>query len=94
MNKFVILTVFALIFAVSGVSAQEIEVTSHSDTLPVPELISVEDSSADDSVEQDEDVTAEDLGTEEPSLLPDSNFYFLKNWGHTVRSFFTFNPVK
>ncbi|GAI57098.1 unnamed protein product, partial [marine sediment metagenome] len=30
----------------------------------------------------------------EQKLLPDSPFYFLKNWGRGIRSFFTFNKVK
>ncbi len=42
----------------------------------------------------DETVTAEDLGVAEPTLLPDSNFYFLKNWGRAIQSALTFNTVK
>ncbi len=44
--------------------------------------------------EGNEEVTAEDLGIDEPTLLPDSKFYFLKNWGRSIRSFFTFDKVK
>lgn len=40
------------------------------------------------------DVQPEDLGIEEPNLLPDSPFYFLKNWARKIQEFFTFNPVK
>ena len=39
------------------------------------------------------DVSAEDLNIEEPSLLPDSPFYFFKEWGRNIRSFFTFDSV-
>jgi len=47
-----------------------------------------------EEVTLDEEVLAEDLGVKEPTLLPDSPFYFLKNWGRTIQSAFTFNPVK
>lgn len=42
----------------------------------------------------DEEVTAADLGVSEPNLLPDSPFYFLKNWGRAIQSAFTFGSVK
>jgi len=42
----------------------------------------------------DEEVSAEDLEVKDPKLLPDSGFYFLKEWGRGIRSFFTFNKVK
>ena len=42
----------------------------------------------------DESVSAEGLGVKEPTLLPDSPFYFLKNWGRGIRSFFTIGKVK
>ena len=41
----------------------------------------------------DEDVQPEDLEVSEPRLLPDSPFYFLKNWGREIRCFFAFNPI-
>ena len=41
----------------------------------------------------DEDIQPEDLEVREPRLLPDSPFYFLKNWGRGIQDFFTFNPV-
>lgn len=40
------------------------------------------------------EVEAEDLDIEEPKLLPDSKFYFLKDWSRGIKSFFTFNKVK
>jgi hypothetical protein len=43
---------------------------------------------------QDEKVVAKDLGISEPKVLPDSPFYFLKNWGRAIGLFFAFNPVK
>jgi len=45
-------------------------------------------------ISSDEDITPEDLGVKDPILLPDSHFYFFKNWGRGIRTFFTFNPVK
>jgi len=45
-------------------------------------------------VVQDETVSAQDLGISEPKVLPDSPFYFLKNWGRGIGLFFAFNPVK
>lgn len=47
-----------------------------------------------EDVELDENVEASDLGVSEPTLLPDSPFYFLKNWGRGIRIFFTFNSVE
>jgi len=40
------------------------------------------------------EVTAEDLGTTDPTLLPSNGFYFLKDWSRNARLFFAFNPVK
>lgn len=48
---------------------------------------------ADEAVNLDENIEASDLGISEPMLLPDSPFYFLKEWGRNIQSFFTFNPV-
>lgn len=45
-------------------------------------------------VAADEDITAEDLGIPEPRTLPDSPFYFIKNFWRGVRTTFTFNPIK
>lgn len=46
-----------------------------------------------EEVALDETVEAEDLEITEPTLLPDSPFYFFKNWGREIRAFFTFNKV-
>lgn len=35
-----------------------------------------------------------DLGIENPGLLPTNPFYFIKEWGRTVRRLVTFDPVK
>jgi len=42
----------------------------------------------------DETVKAEDLEVSKPRILPDSRFYFLKEWRRSIRSVFTFNKVK
>ncbi|MBU4204775.1 hypothetical protein KKH26_01160 [Patescibacteria group bacterium] len=42
----------------------------------------------------DEEVSSQDLGINEPKLLPDSPFYFLKNWVRKIQSTLTFNKVK
>ena len=47
-----------------------------------------------ETIALDENVTAESLGITEPSLLPDSPFYFFKTWGREIQSALTFNPVK
>ena len=46
-----------------------------------------------EEVNLDENIQPEDLEISEPKVLPDSPFYFLKNWGRAIQSFFTFNPV-
>ncbi len=47
-----------------------------------------------EAVNLDEDIQPEDLGISEPRLLPDSPFYFLKNWARGIQSVLTFNPIK
>ena len=46
-----------------------------------------------DAVEQAEAVTLADLEIEDPGLLPTSPFYFFKEWGRGLQSFFTFNSI-
>ncbi len=48
---------------------------------------------ADEEVALDETVEATDLEITEPTLLPDSPFYFLKTWRRGIRSFFTFGSL-
>lgn len=42
----------------------------------------------------DETVSAEDLETKEPNILPDSRFYFLKEWQRNFQSLLTFDKIK
>ncbi|MFH0803794.1 MAG: DUF5667 domain-containing protein, partial [Candidatus Tagabacteria bacterium] len=45
------------------------------------------------AIDLDENIQAADLGISEPTLLPGSPFYFIKNINRGIRSFFTFNAV-
>lgn len=47
-----------------------------------------------ETIIKEEAVTVQDLGVEEPTLLPSSPFYFLKNLRRGVQKVFTFSPVK
>ncbi|MDI6603311.1 MAG: DUF5667 domain-containing protein [Patescibacteria group bacterium] len=47
-----------------------------------------------EAVNLDENVQPQDLGISEPKLLPDSPFYFLKNWARGIQNLVTINPVK
>lgn len=46
-----------------------------------------------DAIDLDENVQSEDLGISEPRILPDSPFYFFKEWSREIQGFFTFNPI-
>ncbi|MBI3335108.1 MAG: hypothetical protein HY001_01245 [Candidatus Portnoybacteria bacterium] len=43
---------------------------------------------------QEESITTEDLGVPEPTLLPSSPFYFLKEWTRGIQKALSFNPIK
>jgi len=45
-------------------------------------------------VSQDEEVLPQELEVAEPKILPDSPFYFLKDWARGIRLFFAFSPAK
>ena len=47
-----------------------------------------------EAVNLDEDVKPADLGVGEPRILPDSPFYFLKNWARGIQDLVTVNPLK
>ena len=53
-----------------------------------------EASPVEEAVNLDEDIQPEDLGVSEPKLLPDSPFYFLKNWARGIQNVLTFNPIR
>ena len=77
------------IFSVMAILSMAVASVSlaQTDTVEVVEEISEE-------VILDETVTAAELGIGEPSLLPDSKFYFLKNWKRGLKSTFTFDKTK
>ncbi len=56
-------------------------------------LISASAVVAQEEIILDEEVLAQDLGVQEPSLLPDNLFYFVKGWSRVIQELFTFNPV-
>lgn len=41
-----------------------------------------------------EQITAQDLGVSDPKILPGNPFYFLKEWGRGIQSFFAFGRLK
>lgn len=50
--------------------------------------------SASQEIQSDSQVTAQDLGVQNPTILPNSPFYFIKEWGRGIANFFTFNATK
>ncbi|MDI6882879.1 MAG: DUF5667 domain-containing protein [Patescibacteria group bacterium] len=82
--KFFLLTVVLVFASVVWASAQETPTTT---IQPIT-------TEAVEEVELDETVEASDLEVSEPTLLPDSPFYFLKNWQRRIKSFFTFNKIE
>lgn len=60
-------------------------------------IVATEQSSAADpltAIAQNEPIAAADLGVVESMLLPDSRFYFLKNWRRGISYALTFNKIK
>lgn len=57
---------------------------------PAPEAVVVEPA----TVVAEPEVTPEDLGVKEPTLLPDSPFYFLKEWGRKIQETLTTDEAK
>jgi hypothetical protein len=80
-SKSLLIIIAAFMFSISGALLAQ-EPTSTSDT------------TTPDTTIASEEIKAEELEVKEPQLLPDSPFYFLKNWGRNIQSFFTFNKVK
>jgi hypothetical protein len=50
--------------------------------------------SASQEIQADTQVTAQDLGVQEPGILPNSPFYFIKEWARGITNFFTFDATK
>lgn len=83
---------FVLVFAI-GLIATAQETPPAEETTGVgggySPVVTVEE-----AINLDEDIQPEDLGISEPKVLPDSPFYFLKNWARGIQNLVTFNPVK
>jgi hypothetical protein len=77
--------VLGLAISLHAVRAEETTTTTATEPTTVTEST---------AVTADETVTASDLGVAEPTLLPDSRFYFFKNWGRAIRETLTFNKEK
>src|SRR3989338_5923766 len=58
------------------------------------ETVSEEEAEAEELSEQDENITPQDLGVDDPSILPGSPLYFFKGIGRSFQSFTTFDSVK
>jgi hypothetical protein len=77
---------FLFVFAASFTLAQdEVGISVGGGFEPLPTV---------DNILEEDLVTTEDLEVEDPSFLPSSRFYFLKNWGRAIERAFTFNPVR
>ncbi len=99
MSKFVTffaLSLVAFFVLASSAIAQTTIQTAITTTATSAAVIANQTSTADASqeVNADENVSAQELGIPNPTLLPNSPFYFLKSWWHGVHLFFTFNPIK
>jgi len=86
---FLSIFVLATIFSFSGLILAQ-EVVSDNELITTPASVSEE---VIEAVSLDEDVEPEDLEIGEPRVLPDSPFYFLKNWGRGIQELFTLNTV-
>ncbi len=84
MKYLLILIITILTLGAGTVLAQEQEVEGSQD-VPEDDLVIAQETT---------EVTPEDLGVSDLNILPDSPFYFLKEWGRNIQSFFTFNSVK
>ncbi len=85
---FFILAISCLVLgAAADIRAQENEEET-------PSLVATNEPEATKEVSLDEQVSSQDLGIKEPKLLPDSPFYFLKEWTRKIQSTLTFNKVK
>ncbi len=89
---FSVIVLFAVAFALPTYAQQD-TATPEQTTQQAPTK-DASQSSAELSIVEDEDITASDLEVKDPSLLPDSGLYFFKNLSRTLRTVFTFDPVK
>ena len=105
-SKIFLLSIFVMLFAfaVTPALAQEDGTTDSDtavDTTAVDETVDNSINTTSDDVEEDlaeveedENITADDLGVAEPSVLPGDGLYFLRKWRRAVQKAITFNPAK
>lgn len=89
-NALVLSIAVTLIFGANIILAQ----TQDNDSIILDNATSTESEEIQSIINEDENITAEDLEIEEPTLLPGNPFYFMKSIGRSIRSTLTFNPVK
>jgi len=109
MKKITIILLAAIFFASLPVSlktlaanedlpADSIKTTSVQDDPAPGSTTTTEDAisqwTAAQALSIDEGADLEELGVGRPTLLPDSPFYFLKDWNRGIQSFFTFDQAK
>ena len=64
-------------------------------TLTAGAILAQGDTSADTTATAvNEEITSQDLDVSDPKLLPGNPFYFLKEWGRGVQSWFAFGNLK
>ena len=80
LSLFLLMAIFAFVLSSSLAAAEEELATT-------VEVIS-------ETAAQETQITTQDLGIEDPGMLPTSRFYFLKNLNRTFKRAFTFNSVK
>jgi len=85
---FVLLDAILISFALTGFVLAQTESLSPS---PTPTIETTNEIATPD---EQEDVSAASLDVKEPTLLPDSKFYFLKEWQRNLRLAFAFNRIK
>ncbi|MBI5045952.1 MAG: hypothetical protein HZC14_03070 [Candidatus Niyogibacteria bacterium] len=93
-TKIALLSIFVLLAGVSFAFAEEAATVTDTATNVVTDAAAATNSQVDAAVAADQTVTATDLNVAEPTVLPDSPFYFFKNWSRGVQSALTFNKIK
>ena len=69
------------------------DATAAADTPLTAEEVAAADARATELVEQDENITPEDLGVGDPNILPGNPLYIFKNIFRGVQSILTFDPI-
>jgi len=93
-NKIIIiLTIVGALLTAGMVMAQDAPVAADEPVLISGATTTTATTTAAEDVNLDEEINAEDLGVTAPNILPDSPFYFLKELGRNIQSFFTFNSL-